>query len=117
MGELPCISLSDHRLLVSRWILLSHFLWHRNPVSDPGGQQSLGSSDSDGGQGDIFIFLPIIALAVSLTLAYLEPEALLKSPDNRRALAMISLLTILMILAVFFMGALISNAGRAGGLA
>jgi hypothetical protein len=65
----------------------------------------------------IFIFLPIIALSISLTLAYLEPEALLKSPDSRRALAMISLFTILMILAVFFMGALISNAGRAGGLA
>lgn len=64
----------------------------------------------------IFIFLPVIALAISLTLASTDAESLLKSPDSRRALAMISGFAVLMILITFLMGALISNAGRMGGL-
>ncbi len=62
----------------------------------------------------IFIFLPIIALALSLTLATLEDDALLKNPKSRRALAMVASLALFMVLIIFLMGAIISNAGKVG---
>jgi hypothetical protein len=62
----------------------------------------------------IFIFLPIIALALSVTLATLDGEALLKNPKSRRALAMVASLALFMVLIVFLMGAIISNAGKIG---
>lgn len=62
----------------------------------------------------IFIFLPLIALALSLTLATLKDEALLKNSKSRRALAMVAFLALFMILIIFLMGAMVSNAGKTG---
>jgi hypothetical protein len=62
----------------------------------------------------IFIFLPIISLALSLTLATLDGEALLKNPKSRRALAIVASLALFMVLVIFLMGAIISNAGKVG---
>lgn len=62
----------------------------------------------------IFIFLPIIALALSLTLATLDGEVLLKNPKSRHALAIVAYLALFIILITFLMGAIISNAGKAG---
>ena len=61
----------------------------------------------------IFVFLPIIALALSLTLATMKYD-LLKNPKSRRALAMVASLALFLILVVFLMGAIISNAGKIG---
>ncbi len=62
----------------------------------------------------IFVFLPIIALALSLTLAILEESDLLKNQKSRRALAIVAYLALFMVLITFLMGAIISNAGKAG---
>jgi hypothetical protein len=61
----------------------------------------------------IFIFLPIIALAISLTLATMKYN-LLKNPKSRRALAIVASLALFLVLVVFLMGAIISNAGKTG---
>ncbi len=62
----------------------------------------------------IFLFLPIIALATSLTLAILNEDALSKDSKPRRALAMVASLALFMILIIFLMGAIVSNAGKMG---
>jgi len=62
----------------------------------------------------IFIFLPIIAIALSLTLATMKGKSLLVDSKSRRALAMVSFLMLFMILAIFLMGAIISNAAKTG---
>jgi len=62
----------------------------------------------------IFVFLPIIAIALSITLATLDGEALLKNPKSRRALAVVAFLALFIVLITFLMGAIISNAGKAG---
>ena len=60
----------------------------------------------------VFIFLPIIAIALSMTLVILDQDALLEDPEARRAIAITALLALLMVLLMFLMGAIISNAGN-----
>ncbi|MDD1736670.1 MAG: hypothetical protein LUQ21_04355, partial [Methanothrix sp.] len=60
----------------------------------------------------IFIFLPIIVIALSLTLSILDRDALLKDPQARRALAITASLALFMVLLMFLMGAIISDAGN-----
>ena len=62
----------------------------------------------------IFVFLPIIVIALSLTLAILDKDALLKDPKARRAVAITASLALFMVLLMFLMGAIISNAGNVG---
>ena len=62
----------------------------------------------------IFIFLPIIVFALSLTLAVIDKDALLKDPKARRAIAITASLALFMVLLMFLMGAIISNAGNVG---
>ncbi|MDQ1313156.1 MAG: hypothetical protein QG605_1695 [Euryarchaeota archaeon] len=60
----------------------------------------------------VFIFLPIIVIALSMTLVILDQNALLEDPEARRAIAITALLALLMVLLMFLMGAIISNAGN-----
>ncbi|MDD1748541.1 MAG: hypothetical protein LUO89_01570 [Methanothrix sp.] len=60
----------------------------------------------------IFVFLPIIIIALSLTLAILDKNVLLKDPVARRAIAITASLAIFMVLLMFLMGAIISSAGN-----
>lgn len=62
----------------------------------------------------IFIFLPIIALALSLSLYYLDGDSFLGDARSRRAINMIACLALFLVLLMFLMGAVISNAGSAG---
>ena len=62
----------------------------------------------------IFIFLPIIALALSLSLYYLEGDSFPGDARSRRAINMIACLALFLVLLMFLMGAVISNAGSAG---
>ena len=62
----------------------------------------------------IFIFLPIIIIALSMTLAIIDQDALLKDPNVKRAMAITVTLALLMILLMFLMGAIVSNAGNVG---
>ena len=62
----------------------------------------------------IFIFLPIIVIALSLTLAIIDQDALLKDPKARRAIAITATLALFMVLLMFLMGAIVSNAGNVG---
>lgn len=62
----------------------------------------------------IFIFLPIIVIALSLTLAILDKDALLKNPKARRAVAIAASLALFMVLLMFVMGTIISSAGNVG---
>lgn len=63
----------------------------------------------------IFIFLPIIAFALSLTLSVLDRDALLKDLRARRAIIITASLALFMVLLMFLMGAVISNAGNIRG--
>jgi ascorbate-specific PTS system EIIC-type component UlaA len=62
----------------------------------------------------IFIFLPIIALSLSITLSILDRETFLLDDKLRKALTIIALLVLFMVLLMFLMGAIISNAGQIG---
>jgi hypothetical protein len=60
----------------------------------------------------IFLFLPVIVLCLSLTLSFIDEATLMKSPPSRRAITLLSLLAIFMVLLMFLMGAIVSNAGK-----
>ena len=60
----------------------------------------------------IFVFLPIIIIALSLTLAILDQDTLLKDPQARRAIAITASLALFMVLLMFLMGAIVSRAGN-----
>ena len=62
----------------------------------------------------IFVFLPIIAFTLSITLSALDRDAFLSDAKYRRALTRIALLALFMVLLMFLMGAIISNAGQTG---
>lgn len=62
----------------------------------------------------IFVFLPIIALALSVTFSTLDGDIFLNDTKSRRALTMIAYLALFMVLLMFLMGAVISNAGQTG---
>ena len=62
----------------------------------------------------IFIFLPIIAFALAITLSALDRDTFLNNTKYRRSLEMIALLALFMVLLMFLMGAIISNAGQTG---
>ncbi len=62
----------------------------------------------------IFVFLPIIVIALSLTLAILDKDVLMKDPEARRAVAITASLALFMVLLMFLMGAIISSAGNVG---
>ncbi len=62
----------------------------------------------------IFIFLPIIVIALSMTLVILDQDALLEDPGARRAIAITASLALFMVLLMFLMGAIVSNAGNIG---
>jgi hypothetical protein len=60
----------------------------------------------------IFVFLPIIVIALSMTLVTLDQNALLKDPEARRAIVITASLALFMVLLMFLMGAIVSNAGN-----
>jgi len=62
----------------------------------------------------VFVFLPIIALAVSITLSALDKDTFLSDANFRRALGMTAYLALFMVLLMFLMGAIISNTGQIG---
>lgn len=62
----------------------------------------------------IFVFLPIIALTLSITLSIFDREAFLSDVSFRRALTIITFLALFMVLLMFLMGAIVSNAGQIG---
>jgi hypothetical protein len=62
----------------------------------------------------IFVFLPIIAFALSITLFVLDRDAFLDDTKFRRALTITACLALFMVLLMFLMGAVISNAGKSG---
>jgi hypothetical protein len=62
----------------------------------------------------IFVFLPLIILALALTLAVPDREVLRGNIVFRRAVAITASLAFLMVLFMFLMGAIISNAGKLG---
>ena len=62
----------------------------------------------------VFVFLPIIALSLSITLSVLDRDTFLSDDKLRRALSMIAFLALFMVLLMFLMGAIISNAGQIG---
>ena len=62
----------------------------------------------------IFVFLPIIAFALSITLFVLDRDAFLDDAKFRRALTITACLALFMVLLMFLMGAVISNAGKSG---
>lgn len=62
----------------------------------------------------IFVFLPIIAFALSITLSTLDRDTFLGDDKFRRALTMTACFALFMVLLMFLMGAIISNAGYTG---
>jgi hypothetical protein len=62
----------------------------------------------------IFLFLPIIAFALSITLSTLKRDTFLSDAKFRRALTMTACLALFMVLLMFLMGAIISSAGHTG---
>jgi len=60
----------------------------------------------------IFVFLPIIAFALSLTMYKLDRDAFLADVKSRRALLLIASLALFLVLLMFIMGAVISNTGN-----
>jgi hypothetical protein len=62
----------------------------------------------------VFVFLPIIALALSITLSALDRDVFLSDDNLRRSLTVIAFLALFMVLLIFLMGAIISNAGQIG---
>lgn len=62
----------------------------------------------------VFVFLPIIALAISITLSVLDEDTLLSNASFRRALAITAYLALFMVLLMFLMGAIISHTAQIG---
>ncbi len=62
----------------------------------------------------IFVFLPIIALTLSVTLSIFDRDSFLSDAKLRQALTIIAFLALFMVLSMFLMGAIISNAGQIG---
>ena len=62
----------------------------------------------------IFVFLPIITFALSFTLSALDRDTFPGDAKFKRALTMIACLALFMVLLMFLMGAIISNAGKTG---
>ncbi len=62
----------------------------------------------------IFVFLPIIALTLSITLSIFDRDSFLSDAKLRQALTIIAFLALFMVLFMFLMGAIISNAGQIG---
>lgn len=62
----------------------------------------------------VFVFLPIIAFALSLTISKLDRDAFMVDVKSRRALLVITSLALFMVLLMFIMGAVISNTGNTG---
>jgi hypothetical protein len=62
----------------------------------------------------IFVFLPIIAFALSITLSTLDRDTFLGDDKFRRALTKTACLALFMVLLMFLMGAIISSAGHTG---
>jgi hypothetical protein len=62
----------------------------------------------------IFVFLPIIVLALSITLSIFDRDTFLSDAKLRRALTMITFLALFMVLLMFLMGAIVSSAGNTG---
>jgi len=62
----------------------------------------------------IFVFIPIMVFALSITLSKLDKDAFLADTDSRRALMMITCLALFMVLLMFLMGTVISYTGNAG---
>jgi hypothetical protein len=62
----------------------------------------------------VFVFLPIIAFALSITLSVLDKDTFRSDTKFRRSIAIIAYLALFMILLMFLMGAIISNAGQTG---
>ena len=62
----------------------------------------------------VFVFLPIIALAISITLSVLSKDILLSDTNLRRALSITAYLALFMVLLMFLTGAIISNTGQIG---
>ncbi len=60
----------------------------------------------------IFVFLPITVIALFLTLAIIDKDSLLMDTKARRAIAITASLALFMVLLMFLMGAIISNAGN-----
>lgn len=74
----------------------------------------MGARDYNGGKEHVFVFLPIIALAISITLSVLSKDILLSDTNLRRALSITAYLALFMVLLMFLMGAIISNTGQIG---
>lgn len=62
----------------------------------------------------VFIFLPIIALSLSLTIYYLDDDRFAGDRRYRRAIAEIACMALLLVLLMFLMGAIVSKAGNTG---
>jgi hypothetical protein len=62
----------------------------------------------------IFVFLPIIVFALSITLYILDRDTFLNDLKSRHALTIIAYMALFMVLLMFLMGAIISNAGNIG---
>lgn len=60
----------------------------------------------------VFVFLPIIALSISITLSVLGKDLFLSNSSFRRALATTAYLALFTVLLMFLMGAIISSAGQ-----
>jgi len=67
-------------------------------------------------KGDIFIFLPVISLVLAITLiAQSHDNTLMNDLKSRRSVITIASLFLFMVLLMFIMGAIVSNAGMIGG--
>jgi hypothetical protein len=62
----------------------------------------------------IFVFLPIITFALSISLSTLDRSTFLDDARLRRALTIVAGLALFMVLLMFLMGAIVSSAGKAG---
>lgn len=67
-------------------------------------------------KGDIFIFLPIISLVLTIILITLSHDnTLINDSKSRRSVITIASLSLFMVLLMVIMGAIVSNAGMIGG--
>lgn len=66
------------------------------------------------GKEHAFVFLPIIALAISITISVLDGDTFLSDVNFRRALGISAYLALFMVLLMFLMGAIISNTAQIG---
>jgi hypothetical protein len=63
----------------------------------------------------VFLFLPVISLALMCTLVFLgKNQTLFEDSKTRKAITALALLALVMIIVTFVFGALISNAARIG---